>query len=257
MHEGNAPLYYRFGMSDTANAMLSVVGCLAALYHQRAHRRGPGAVDVAARRRRDVRVRRACSSTASRCRGPQLDKGQHGIDACYRLYETQDGWIQIAAVKDARVGRAVRARSASPELADDARFATADRAAEHRTQLETLLEPRFAHADARVLDRARSTTPACRTRSRSTRTAASSCCSTPTTTRSGSSPSTSTRLLGHMRQFGSSSTSRRRPGHIHGPPPLVGQHTREILEWLGFAEATTSSEASVVYWPDDTTAGPV
>ena len=32
--------------------------CLAALYHQRAHRRRPGAVDVAARRRRDVRVRR-------------------------------------------------------------------------------------------------------------------------------------------------------------------------------------------------------
>ena len=34
-HTGNAPLYYRFGMCDAANAMLSVVGCLAALYHQR------------------------------------------------------------------------------------------------------------------------------------------------------------------------------------------------------------------------------
>ena len=33
--EGNPPLYLRFGMTDTANAMVSVVGVLAALYHQR------------------------------------------------------------------------------------------------------------------------------------------------------------------------------------------------------------------------------
>ena len=32
---GHDPLYYRFGMCDAANAMLSVVGVLAALYHQR------------------------------------------------------------------------------------------------------------------------------------------------------------------------------------------------------------------------------
>ena len=32
---------------------------------------------------------------------PRLDRGLHGTDACYRLYETQgDGWIQIAAVKE-------------------------------------------------------------------------------------------------------------------------------------------------------------
>jgi crotonobetainyl-CoA:carnitine CoA-transferase CaiB-like acyl-CoA transferase len=33
--EGNPPLYLRFGMTDTANAMMSAVGVLAALYHQR------------------------------------------------------------------------------------------------------------------------------------------------------------------------------------------------------------------------------
>ncbi len=33
--EGNPPLYLRFGMTDTANAMVSAVGVLAALYHQR------------------------------------------------------------------------------------------------------------------------------------------------------------------------------------------------------------------------------
>ena len=65
--QGNMPLYYRFGMTDTANAMLSVVGCLAALYHQRTHRRGPGLVDVAARRRGDVLLGRAARRRCRRC----------------------------------------------------------------------------------------------------------------------------------------------------------------------------------------------
>ena len=35
MHEGNTPLYYRFGMCDASNAMLSVVAVLGALYHRK------------------------------------------------------------------------------------------------------------------------------------------------------------------------------------------------------------------------------
>ena len=51
-----------------------------------------------------------------------------------------------------------------------------------------------------------------------------------------------------------SSTSRRRRARSHGPPPLVGQHTREILGWLGYADAEIDAAQGangVVYWPDD------
>ena len=72
-----------------------------------------------------------CSSTARPCPGPRMDQGLHGTGACYRLYDTQDGWIQVAAVKESRVGGPVR-RARLPELADDARFAVADLRAEHR-----------------------------------------------------------------------------------------------------------------------------
>src|SRR5439155_23906315 len=34
VHEGNTPIYYRFGMCDASNAMLSVVAVLSALYHR-------------------------------------------------------------------------------------------------------------------------------------------------------------------------------------------------------------------------------
>src|SRR5690348_15480547 len=88
---GNTPLYYRFGMTDTANAMLSVVGCLAALYHQR--RTGEGQelwtslLDGAA-----VFASDALLVDGAPLERPRLDKEQRGIDPLYRLYETQDGW---------------------------------------------------------------------------------------------------------------------------------------------------------------------
>src|SRR6478736_2207101 len=140
-HTGNDPLYYRFGMCDAANAMLSVVGSLAALYHQR--RTGEGQelwtslMDGGA-----VFASDALLVDGEAVPRPRLDQGQHGIDACYRLYETQDGWIQVAAVSE-QDWVALCGALGAPELADDERFAVADLRREHRTQLETLLAPRF------------------------------------------------------------------------------------------------------------------
>jgi len=60
-------------------------------------------------------------------------------------------------------------------------------------------------------------------------------------------------LLGRMRQFGSLIDFSETPGLIHGPPPLVGQNTIEILEWLGYSQADMDELKTqrVVYWPDD------
>ena len=56
-----------------------------------------------------------------------------------------------------------------------------------------------------------------------------------------------------MRQFGSLIEFSETPGLVHGPPALVGQHTQEILEWLGYSTADMDElkEQRVVYWPDD------
>jgi crotonobetainyl-CoA:carnitine CoA-transferase CaiB-like acyl-CoA transferase len=56
-----------------------------------------------------------------------------------------------------------------------------------------------------------------------------------------------------MRQFGNLVDFSETPGRIGGPPPIVGQNTREILEWLGYRddEMIALKEQRAVYWPDD------
>jgi crotonobetainyl-CoA:carnitine CoA-transferase CaiB-like acyl-CoA transferase len=230
VHTGNAPLYYRFGMTDAANAMLSVVGCLAALYHQR--RTGEGQelwtslLDGGA-----VFASDALLVDGEPVERPRLDRGQHGIDACYRLYETQDGWIQIAAVSESEWIALCTALGA-PELADDERFAVASLRREHRTQLETLLAPRF------------------RTRTSVSWTHALDDAGVPNeipvdtlggeqvlfdadNVALGLVAEYEHPMMGLMRQFGALVQFSDAPYAADRPPPLVGEHTREILEWLG------------------------
>jgi crotonobetainyl-CoA:carnitine CoA-transferase CaiB-like acyl-CoA transferase len=60
-------------------------------------------------------------------------------------------------------------------------------------------------------------------------------------------------IMGAMRQFGSLIDFSETPGHVFGPPPRVGENTREILEELGLSggEMDDLKAAGVVYWPDE------
>jgi crotonobetainyl-CoA:carnitine CoA-transferase CaiB-like acyl-CoA transferase len=59
-------------------------------------------------------------------------------------------------------------------------------------------------------------------------------------------------LLGTLRQFGRLFEFPLTPGPDLSPPPLVGQHTREVLHELGLRDADVDSlrAAGVVYEPD-------
>jgi crotonobetainyl-CoA:carnitine CoA-transferase CaiB-like acyl-CoA transferase len=250
VHTGNDPLYYRFGMCDAANAMLSVVGSLAALFHQR--RTGEGQelwtslMDGGA-----VFASDALLVDGEAVERPRLDRGLHGIDACYRLYETQDGWIQIAAVKESE-WVALCGALGVPELADDARFAVAELRREHRPELEALLGARFATRTARswthALDDAGVPNEI------------------PVDVQGGEvwmNDVDNVRLglvaeyehprMGMMKQFGQLVDFSATPHTPTRPPPLVGQDTREILEWLGrdAAEIAALKADNIVNWPGD------
>ncbi len=251
VHEGNTPIYYRFGMCDASNAMLSVVAVLSALYHRK--RTGEGQevwtslFDGGAIFTSDAHL--VHGTPAPR---PHLDKELTGVSPTYRLYRTQDeDWICVAAVKDRDFEALCRALGL-PEIAADARFATDADRRKHRRQLETVLEPRFRTKTAtfwtRTLDDAGVPNEV------------------PLDSHGGELPLFDADnvalglvahyehpLLGDMRQFGELIQFSETPGLIAGPPPLVGQDTRAILRELGHPDDAIDEliTAGVCYEPDE------
>ena len=70
------------------------------------------------------------------------DGAQLGLEATYRLYETADGWVFIAARFDAEFA-ALAAALGRPELARDERFANWQARIANRAALAAQLEPVF------------------------------------------------------------------------------------------------------------------
>jgi crotonobetainyl-CoA:carnitine CoA-transferase CaiB-like acyl-CoA transferase len=251
VHEGNAPIYYRFGMCDASNAMLSVVAVLGALYHRR--RTGQGQevwtslFDGGAIFTSDAHLVNGVAAPR-----PHLDKELMGLSPTYRLYRTQDdGWICIAAVTDDEFAALCNALGV-PELTTDARFATSAARNDHRRQLETILEPRFRTKTSMFWTR--------------TFDDAGVPNEVPLDTHGGELPLFDADnvelglvahyehpMLGDMRQFGELIDFSETPGHIDGPPPLVGQDTRAILHELGHenAEIDALIAEGVCYEPDE------
>ena len=250
VREGNKPLYIRFGMTDTSNAMLSVIGCLAALYHQRKTGAGQelwtSLLDGAAMLASDAMLVDGVGVAR-----PQMDADQAGFGATYRLYRTNDGWIQIAAVKDEH-WRALCAALGEPDLCDDPRFATPAARAEHRHQLEALIAPVLATRTAIVWSRALDDAGVPNEVPRDTN-AGEAVFFDDDNVRLGLVAQYEQPKVGRMRQYGKLIDFSDTPTEIERPPPMNGQHTQEILTELGYEAAQQQAlrDAGVVYWPDD------
>jgi crotonobetainyl-CoA:carnitine CoA-transferase CaiB-like acyl-CoA transferase len=243
VHLGQAPLYVRFGFTDQANAVLSVVGVLLALAHR--DRTGEGQelwtslLDGAATFASD-----ALLVDGVPLERPHLDAGLHGVAPGYRLYRCQDEqYIQVCATTPTQWAALCEAVGAG-ELAD--------RAGDPREQLESALAAAFARRTAWswkvTLDSAG--VPA----------------ELPFDTQNGVAPlydADNVRLglvaeyehpiYGRTRQVGHLIDFSETQGRIAGPAPLVGQHTRELLGGIGLSESEIDGlvSAGVAYEPGE------
>jgi crotonobetainyl-CoA:carnitine CoA-transferase CaiB-like acyl-CoA transferase len=213
---GNPPLYVRFGMCDTSNAMLSAVGVLLALVLRQ--RTGEGQElwtslhDGGMVFTSDVWLDRNGQPWPGR---PELDGGQQGLAPGYRIYRCQDGaWLAVAAVRDKTWAALVAATGASESGALEAAFASRPALAWSRELdaagvpnelvVDTFEGRTVLHDDDNV--------------------------------RLGLVASYEHPEFGPMRQFGALWSFSDTPVRIGGPPPVVGQHSRDVLHEAGLPD---------------------
>jgi crotonobetainyl-CoA:carnitine CoA-transferase CaiB-like acyl-CoA transferase len=243
---GNDPLYLRFGMCDTANAMLSVVGVLLALVHRA--RTGEGQ-ELWTSLHDGGMVFTSDSWTGpdgAAWDRPVLDAGLHGLGPCHRLYATaDDGWICVAAVtgdERRRLGEALGLEVPTDLDNGDGRQPGLGPA------LEKVFLTRRSDQWSLLLDAAGVPNEVPVDTDDGRRLLADE-----DNVALGLVADYEHALLGRLRQFGLLVQLSDTPGTIAGPPPLVGQHTRTILRDVGYRDADidTLVAEGVAYEPDD------
>ena len=231
--EGNPPLYYRFGHTDTTNALASVVGVLAALAHR--DRTGEGQAVWTSLLNAAVYVNSDVYLTPDGAADPpKLNKSQTGFGALYRLYETQDGWVQVAAVEPSQwsalctaVGRA--------DLEHDERFATADGRQSNRAELEATLEQVFLTQTA-IQWRRRLNDAGVPAEIALNTVDGEMVLFDEDNVRLGVVAETQHPELGRLRQVGNLIRFSDTPSTVLHTPPRPGEDTLELLRWLGYDE---------------------
>ena len=238
VHLGNDPVWYRFGMCDTGNAMQVVVAVNTALLHK--ERTGEGGF---------------CHTSLLNAGGlfnsanfltqdgpvprPRQNKSQTGTGPDNRLYQTADGWVQVCAYS----ADEWRALTSVLNLGDAARDAATEE------QIIAALAPLFTQDAWQKLDAAGVPVEI----ARDTKDGMEGFLFEQEMADLGLVVEYEHSLLGKMRQFGHLINFDETPGHIQGPPPLVGEHTREIMSDLGYDAARIDAlhASGVVYSPDE------
>jgi formyl-CoA transferase/CoA:oxalate CoA-transferase len=165
-------------------------------------------------------------------RAPQRRGNAHPSIVPYETFETSDGTIAIG-VGSQRQWLALTEALGTPELATEARFATNAGRVEHRAELIPLLGTRFAHAtSADLLQRLDAAGIPC-----GPILDVVAAFDSPQARALGSRVPVTHPRLGAVDQVASPLRLDGQPGPGMAPPPLLGEHSREILAEAGYSPA--------------------
>lgn len=239
MHDGGKPFWSNTSMGDTGAGFLSAIAVVQAIYHR--DRTGEGQFV-------DTSIVNACllntSYALARPDGssfdrPRLDYMQYGFSAGQRLYQTLDGWLSVLLLSDAHWNAMYRILGITVGMNADLRGSEAthtDAAVQHRndSELARLFEERFRTDSAaewfQKLDAAGVPVEICDA------TFATSMHRDPGFHDRGWIVSFDHPQVGRLEQMGSFANLSDTPLVFRRRPPIVGEHSEEILRELGYRD---------------------
>jgi crotonobetainyl-CoA:carnitine CoA-transferase CaiB-like acyl-CoA transferase len=216
--DGGKPFWSLTSLGDTGNGFFSAIGVIQALYH-RARTGEAQSVDTSILNAGLlVASMAAVKEDGTALPRPRLDRMQLGLGPLYRLYETSDGWACIAAVTELHRKALAAATGIGLDALDPA-------------HLEPWFRARPGGEVFAALD---------------THGVPCELCDDDFGRRIFDDPEMDAHelvvhqqhpKLGSFEHFGKTIHFSDTPGRIWGPPPVCGQHTREIMREHGFGDA--------------------
>ena len=234
IENGGRGLWTVCSLGDTGCGFLSAIATVQAIYHR--DRTGVGQfIDTSILYAHMLNTSISWISPDGTRSGdrPSLDQMHYGWGPLCRLYRTSDGWLCIAVMTSAQWSTLCEVIG-QPELAVDTRFADPSARKANADALASQLEQAFAKRTAAewftLLDAAG---VPCEV---SDPDFVMTLFDDPELRQKGWVTSYEHASVGHMDVFGLLFDFEETPGVVQGPAPLVGQHSREILRGLGYAD---------------------
>jgi crotonobetainyl-CoA:carnitine CoA-transferase CaiB-like acyl-CoA transferase len=231
---GGKPFWSMTSLGDTGNGFLSAIGVIQALYHRALTGQAQSVDTSILNAGLLVASMAAVTPAGAPLPRPRLDGMQLGLSPFYRLYEAIDGWVCLAAVTPGhREALTAATGIVAVEFAD--------------------LEPWFAHRSAaeawQLLDQAGVPCEVCDGEF------GKHIYEDPEMHANRLVVVQEHPRLGRFEHFGQTITFSGTPERIQGPPPICGQHTREIMQEHGFesTEIDKLIEAKAIFeerWVD-------
>ena len=243
------PQWYRFGLCDHGNAYQSAVAVLQALYHR--DRTGEGQyVDTCILNSGMLYASDAFIAPPGVKTRPPMTKDQTGLGPLYRLYQTREGWIFIVAANK-REWEALCRGLGQDALARDPRFVTAEDRERNADQLAAVLEPLFRERTAAEWFAALDAAGAPCEISEEGFGQGYGFFDHPDALANDWIGKYRHHSMGMIEQHGKLFSLSETPGAIWGPPPVAGEHSREILRELDYTAAQIQAlqEQGVTTWP--------
>ncbi len=233
--EGRPPVKFGVPVTDITAGMFAVISILGALYHRQLTGEGQY-IDMSMLDASMLTLTHQATGFFATGINPGPMGSAHASIAPYQVYATSDGYISVAAGSE-RIWKMLCNALGLEGLMDDPLLSDNARRVENRKYLNSRLEPKFASlsTDDALSILQEGGVPVSRVNR------ISDLENDPQVKHRNMISEFTHPVYGSGKQLGTPFKMDRTPGSLRMPPPLLGEHTEEILDSVGYSKEAISS----------------